>query len=124
MSRRVTPSASPVFASLADAAEWHDAHDTAELEDSVEVSSPLAGRALSQVFSVRFDQATVAALTADAADRQIGVTQLVRAFVLEGLERDAAASADPKLTPLTDDAIAEIRSIVERVARQSRRSAS
>ena len=119
MPRKLIPAIEiPTFSTPADAAQWYSDHDTADVE-AVEVASPFGGGVpvggLSQVFSVRFDPDTVAQLAAAARRHQMGVTQLVRAWVLERLAADTAGEDVVSWTTgLTDDALAEIRAVVER----------
>jgi hypothetical protein len=112
--QRVSPKQTPAFAGIEEAADWHDQHDTADLSDAVEVAAPQGAGGLSQVFSVRFDAATVERLAAAAARHQVGVTQLVRMWVLAALAGDEAVDDDRWANGLTDGALVEIRSILER----------
>jgi hypothetical protein len=116
MTKKRTTEEPPTFSSIDEAADWHDSHDVADLDEhSEEVTSPFANSAgLSQVFSVRFDADTVTRLAAAATRRQVGVTQVVRSWVLERLSADEAGNTATWTTGLTDDALAEIRSVVER----------
>jgi hypothetical protein len=59
-------------------------------------------------FAVRFDPADVARLRAKAAAEQVGVTQLVRAWVLDRLEADDAVPVE------ADEALSTLRRLVAR----------
>jgi hypothetical protein len=116
MTKKQTTQAPPVFSSIEEAADWHDSNDVGDLDEhSEEVESPFANvGGLSQVFSVRFDADTVTRLAAAATRREVGVTQLVRSWVLERLGADEAADTATWTAGLTDEALAEIRAVVER----------
>ncbi len=107
------PSEIPIFATIEDAADWHDTHDTGDLTGHEEVPSPL-GSGLSQVFSVRFDADTVTRLAATAGRHHLGVTQLVRTWVTERLRADEACDTATWTAGLADEALHEIRAVVER----------
>jgi hypothetical protein len=114
MTRKRTTEEPPIFSSIDEAADWHDSHDVGD-GHSEEVPSPFVNTAgLSQVFSVRFDADTVARLAAAATRRQVGVTQVVRSWVLERLAADEAGDTATWTAGLTDEALAEIRAVVER----------
>ena len=116
MTKKPTTDEPPIFSSIAEAADWHDSHDVGDLDaHSEEVASPFANSAgLSQVFSVRFDADAVTRLAAAATRRQVGVTHLVRSWVLERLGADEAGDTNAWTAGLTDEALAEIRAVVER----------
>ncbi len=116
MTKKRTTEEPPIFSSIDEAAGWHDSHDVGDLDEHAEeVASPLANSAaLSQVFSARFDADTVARLAVAATRHQVGVTQLVRSWVLERLSAEEAGDTATWTAGLTDEALAEIRAVVER----------
>lgn len=84
------PSKIPVFDSIEEEAEFWDTHDSAEFEDEFEPVDWTIGEVRSIFFSrVEFDRPTWERLRALARRRGVGVDDLTRGWVMEGL-----ASAD------------------------------
>src|SRR5687767_14443285 len=95
------PSKIPTFASLEEEAAFWDGHDLGEFEDELEPVEVEVDPNLGHVLSVRVEAAEIRRLGAIARQRGVGVVELARLLVLEGLNR-AEADAEPAGRALAD----------------------
>ncbi len=81
----------PTFKTIEEEAEFWDTHDTTEFEDEFEEVTDVrfVKYQPKKVITVRLGEDTLAALTKEAHEKDIGLSTLVRMWILEHLqERD------------------------------------
>jgi hypothetical protein len=88
-----TKSRIPHFASLEEEAEFWDTHDTTEFEDEFEPVEIEVARPLLHEFSVAFEGEVFDRIIAAAKRRGVDFEPLAERWIVEGLERDEAASS-------------------------------
>jgi hypothetical protein len=121
----------PTFSSYEEEAEFWDTTDITTIDPSeleeveIEVSTPL-----SVSFAVRLDPPTVAALRATADRRGLGVTQLVRSWILERLAIEAPGGSTGRESALqrrihvqvVDQLMAQVPEMVSKVSQNVTRA--
>ena len=89
------PNRIPVFDSIEEAAEFWDTHDSTEFEDEWEPVEWTIGEVTSVwLAEIEFDRATWVRLREAARRRGLGINELAREWVMEGLERTSAEDTD------------------------------
>ena len=81
----------PPFRTLEEEAAFWDTHDFTEHQGAFKPTNVRFAKRLSQGISIRFDDQTLRALRAQAQERGIGPTTLVRIWILEHLHQADAA---------------------------------
>jgi hypothetical protein len=101
----------PEFASREEAAQWFDTHDTSELWDDPVQPEPTRNPMVSH--SIRFDRPTIDRIRAVADARGVGVTSLMRQWVIEKLEENTAQSQGVEAEIITE--IRRLASLADRL---------
>jgi len=73
----------PEFASIEEEAAFWDTHSTADYEDEFKPVRVRFAKKLSEGLTIRLDPATLEKVRAEAHERGIGATTLIRMWVLE-----------------------------------------
>ena len=81
----------PAFRTLEEEAAFWDTHDFTEYHGDFKPVKARFAKRLSQGISIRFDDKTLRALRAQAQERGIGPTTLVRMWILEHLHQAGVA---------------------------------
>ncbi|MSQ28449.1 MAG: hypothetical protein EXR51_09985 [Dehalococcoidia bacterium] len=76
----------PDFASREEMAQWFDTHDMADYWDQLKPTKVRFAKRLSEGLNIRFDPQTLEDLRAEAAEKGVGPTTLVRMWILERLK--------------------------------------
>jgi len=76
----------PVFKNYQEEAAFWDTHDTTEFEDEFRPVSVEFSKNLSEVVSVRLGSETVTTLERQAQKKGVGLTTLIRMWLLERLD--------------------------------------
>ena len=84
---RVRGSRIPEFKSIEEEAEFWDTHDTADYEDEFKPVRVRFAKNLSEGITIRLDPETLAQVRAEAKEKGIGPTTLIRMWILERLRR-------------------------------------
>ena len=82
---RTTPSRIPEFATIAEEAEFWDAHSTTDYEDEFKPVKVRFAKNLSEGITIRLDPVTLVKLRQLAHKKGIGPTTLARMWILEQL---------------------------------------
>ena len=96
--RQASPRRSPTFSSIDEAAEFWDTHDSADFEAEFEdvTGVTFVPAYVKNAITVRFDEETLVALAERAFAHEIGVSTLIRKWILERLQEEAAPAADTR----------------------------
>jgi predicted DNA binding CopG/RHH family protein len=77
----------PEFASIEEEAAFWDTHSTADYEDEFKPVRVRFAKKLSEGLTIRLDPDTLAKVRAEAQERGIGATTLIRMWVLEHVRK-------------------------------------
>jgi predicted DNA binding CopG/RHH family protein len=82
----------PAFASIEEEAAFWETHSTTDYEDEFKPVRVRFAKKLSEGLTIRLDPETLAKVRAEAHERGIGATTLIRMWVLEHVTQDRKLS--------------------------------
>ena len=85
--KTITKKRIPEFASIEEEAAFWDTHSTADYEDEFKPVRVRFAKKLSEGLTIRLDRETLEKVRAEAHERGIGATTLIRMWVLEHVRK-------------------------------------